>query len=686
MATDPSGGFSWFAARLAYFRSLGRVLGFKSALNDPWQEEAREDFDEQFTKQNLEQNVSIYSSTLSIVNTSRYLMGAKMVYPITRTTAISGNTQQEEDFVKNHFVLQYLVTKRRRRLVTCALQLLATILTLYVSYDMSSAMMTLFENDQLLQDLNHEASRLARASERSNLKRLGCLSGQNLSKHYVDTIGKLGVVGKELDSYGVAIRSQIGINFLLMSILAPLASVDFVLTCWHAYQNDQMRADSLAMVLTPLEARKFNQAQVEAIFATLRMQLLDQIKLSELGAGSTSPHSDRPESYPRGTSCSTEPLQTVKKQNERRRKLLRLLDELSRGRLVRPCTHSFNWLYGLIHIHHISKASFNTEGKFIVSSALTYMNLFEAYNCLAQHLAEMRCERVGQVSLFHQRAPIPVLSQTDWAKLEQFLNREPTLYETIYLVLSMELGYVLPDARYLIHLFEVLFLCLVLTALGIWWIATNIPEYSFHVTQLVQVRAQLESIRRSLAADSATRASDEINLESKLLISYLNFQIFLRRYGSFHELKHLVMMFGFSMATWTFTMLYLVASRLETDNRTMIIGVSFGIMSFINVILFTASHASRVLRDIMKNLVTVLFVLNQHEPELSRESLVVDLWRRQLLSEAEVIHFTATRLLGVNITHTKLIAINVNFVGLCMMMLGFQAHFQQKNKHLQIFR
>ena len=669
-------------AGFVYFRSLYQIFSFQSAVHDPWQMEARDELDEQFTAQSLSQCVDIYPSTIRSLNSCLKVAGARMVYPPSKSLTTLGRARRRRfELVRNHFVLRYVVSRQRKRALTLVLQLLSSLIMIYLAYDMGSAMVKLFKHDQLLQDLNQEASRLMDDSGDARLKRFACLNGQNLSKIYLEKLGKLNNLSGKLVSRGIYLRSLFGTYFLLMTMLAPIATMFFTLTCYHLYRKDRIRADTLAMVLSPFEARKFNQAQVDVAIETLQMQLSQRMRQIKMHRRTQWAHFGRIESYKDMNVRTFGTLMFVVEQHKRRKKLLCLLEQLKREKLVRPCTSSLSWLHGLIHMHHFARYGFEAQTMAFVLIHMTYLQLAEASNHLAQHLADLRCKQIGQVSVFHRLVNMPSLSQTDSSKLEQFLQREPTLFESVCLILPIELKYLLPNVRSFIHLAEVLVLCLVASALGIWWVTALIREYSFQVTHLVQVRAQLESINRDLLSDLVP---DALELESKLLISYLNFQIFRARYKSFHELKHIVMLLGSCLTVWTFALLYFVASRFETDNRLMILIVAIGIMIYINVILFTASHASRVLRGIMEILVAVLSELEKFYPELNQESLVADLWRRQLLSETEIIHCSATRLLGINVTHTKLIAINVNFVGLCMMMFGFQAHFQRRNEHLQL--
>ena len=519
---------------------------------------------------------------------------------------------------------------------------------------------------------------------------------QGLPKDHVKDMNVLNQLSGSLSSAGILIRAQTGVYFMSLLIVVPMMILAYLSTSWFVLLREHIRANSLAMILFPYQSNRHLRSQINNIIARLRRQIVQQsdtcnclkilhgAKKNRSSFATCLYHSKAQE--PVG---SFRPSETQLDFKQNCSHTIKLLNTVQENNLVRPCISSVNWLKNYLRLVYSYLFTYVIVLNQVVA-ILTAPYILEAFNYSAQRLSEMRCEHQfpGQnyVSTLYRIAGIEKLEPGDVSKYEPFLTRDPSWFERIQLAAFVESKYTHFKWKSLVQWSKTIVICLFICISLSWWFFMNVIEFYGNTSLLIQVRSQLKSILQELQRIRQHKhrvARDEYQdeklddrfqteFERKLLISYLTFQLARERYPCHHEFKQLVIIQGSGLSSWCFAAMYLVASTMDTKHMWLTMLLSGNIIAYNNINLFTATYGPRIMQDIMKILITILIDSSELMPATRLRSLVYDLWQRQLLTEGEVVKQATASIFSINITQTKLIVINVNLIGLWLMMVRFQ--------------
>ena len=654
---------------------------FKSARKDPWQTEARNESDELFREKSLKEALPCYSRLLSLLGRSMRVGSIRMV-----ATGPS-DTQQEANSdasLKSGFVICDMISKDNKRPATFLFQFLSLIFVISLVHDQCRSSMLLYEHDKLIMKLTHK-SRAIHKSRVQNSTTIHCLPSQSLPQDYLSDLDELTKLSEVLSSAGILVRAQTVVYFLALLTFAPVSFFYFLTSRWQMLPKQHINSNTLATIFFPYQSNKFLRKQIDAIIVKARNQLSHQLKcgpermISRIGNTFYRLSWIQLKSCPRDLGARNEPIRRIFH-------AIKLLDIILKGKLVRPCIGSHAWFIQALMACYKYWSLYYTIVLPMICLIATVPFFIETFYYSIQRLDDLRCEHQNYVSTLYRIAGIGQLEPSDASKYEPFLTREPSWLERFQLAAFVESKHVLFNQKSLFQWSKFVVITLILSGWSTWWSFLYLSEFFSNTCLLVQVKSQLKSLIKELQQQRRERqaagsrgqypgmVSQEFQerIERKLLIAYVIFQLTRERYASYHNFKQLVMIQGFVFTLWSFSVMYLVASTMEAERIWQIIIISTSIIFYTNMILFTATYDSRLVKGIMKTFIGILINSSDLMPELRYKSIIFDLWQRNLLTEGEVVKMTTARIFHINITHTKLIVVNVNLIGLWLMMVRFQ--------------
>lgn len=152
-----------------------------------------------------------------------------------------------------------------------------------------------------------------------------------------------------------------------------------------------------------------------------------------------------------------------------------------------------------------------------------------------------------------------------------------------------------------------------------------------------------------------------------LTITYLNLELFRRQQSSFGKLINfsLVQLSLFIMVI--FVLCYVAGTTLRTGNNELLLLMSTYAVMIFNIPLVINAHRISKMERIMRNL-TVTLARSSQLDWLSQSQLM-NLWRRQVLTDREVISLFASSLLGVPVTYQRVLSFNAYLAALWLILL-----------------
>lgn len=190
-----------------------------------------------------------------------------------------------------------------------------------------------------------------------------------------------------------------------------------------------------------------------------------------------------------------------------------------------------------------------------------------------------------------------------------------------------------------------------------------------------QVMANLFDLEKNKQSNPQYKGRKSIDNESsnrnkllkELTITYLNFELFRRQQASHGKLIYFSLA---QLSTYLASILllcYIVGTTLKSYNNGLILFMStFSVMFFNLPLLISAQRMSKI-QMIMRSLTITL----ARGSQLSwlKQSHLLGLWRKQVLSENEVVRLFSSSLFGVNLTYQKVITLNAYLVVLWIILL-----------------
>ena len=700
-------------------RAFLDVWTFKFSSDDPWQIETDElaDF-----------NDPVRPRLVKLLNSFMFLLRIKLV------KLSGGRVADDEMEYKDQIILVDAMRKSDKSPRLLLRQLMALSLLLYLVLDLGTTMVLLHQHDSSIPKLRSEAIRLQRLLG-GNLTQSDCINSNLLSKQYQTSLNETIRISKILDARGQTIRSRLGVEFFTRSIFGPLSLYSFLLISHQLFAKDCVRSYGLAMLMFPKKAQELVQTHLDQVLVSLRRCHLN----SQAKAEKLRPHQGREFALSRECACREDailaldnednhaiwcpscltanleaetrlapPRQTQntepKHRTQRRQTLPKILDEIHNKRLARPFFLSTNWQRSITGSVYLNLLACLAVAALFVTAYIVLPCSIESCSYFDQHLSELKCKRQADglneknqtiLSLASRIFAIQPLSRDDEALYEPLLSSSilPTWSERTYFGMFVELKYLFHNtAAYLLALKVTLPYAITCLWSTFWYIVFSI-DFVVNIGSLLQIRAQLSSLRRHLNSNELKQKPtpqtegnsngglvnkmDLSQLELKLTIIYINYQLFRKRYSPYHEIKQLILGQVLGLTIWCMALLYFVASTLETTNLALVITSSGLVIFYLNLVLLMASYVLRLISRIMRDLLIIHANMVEVLPERSIAELpILDLWRRQLLSEHEINLFTATQFISISVTHRRLVTVNVHLIGLWLLLWKFQARFK----------
>lgn len=185
-----------------------------------------------------------------------------------------------------------------------------------------------------------------------------------------------------------------------------------------------------------------------------------------------------------------------------------------------------------------------------------------------------------------------------------------------------------------------------------------IKVMEYHQEHLAYVN-DLES-RFNHKLDQQRLDDERFNLTKILTITYLNFELFRQHYKSFRELMNFLTFFLFSISLNNSLVSYLVVANYDRDVIIIwIINIVFVLV--LNVFVSSCVYLISHIEKLYKSMITISIKSSHVSMENSQ---IINLWRRQMLKQTEIMNSYCIQLLGNKFTFSTLIAIDSYIVAL----------------------
>lgn len=194
------------------------------------------------------------------------------------------------------------------------------------------------------------------------------------------------------------------------------------------------------------------------------------------------------------------------------------------------------------------------------------------------------------------------------------------------------------------------------------WVQTFMLNLVYNINWRWQIANQLHNCtsavvesRQHLGAHNARERWRRTT--SLLTISYINYELLRRQQGAHRKLTGFLINQVAVLASVVFAISYLVACQLKFDRPSYQTAIlTMFILILANIYLLLASVSAKLYERLMGELSKL--VANLTSDQQLADSLMLELWRRQLLDDDEMSKLTSNELLGAKISYENLIALN----------------------------
>lgn len=361
--------------------------------------------------------------------------------------------------------------------------------------------------------------------------------------------------------------------------------------------------------------------------------------------------------------------QTIAKKDDQ---YTRILKQIKYLRLVKPANVSSRWHRNLVKLNNTF-----VLGLFLIAvfAQTAYLSTF-----ILVDLVVMSHNRLQSMSCSHSLGPnatflgsfTPIVqfsSENHLATYKSHLNggKNDTI-DLLNLALTIESKYYLNRAMLWFHLLEV---CVAFVNCAFWsglWANFYLIGLIDKATWIGQIRRQTnECIRLSnlQKLHKSTRMSfnhrDELELIKMLTITLLNFELFRRKHSKFKSLKN--SLFGhFAFFSFvSFSAGYIVARRIHNYYNGYVVIPSTIIVIMMDLYLISSSYLSKKIERLMRDMTNVVARCYSERINTDLE-YPLQLWQRQMLTEAELNTVFASTFLGFYVTYKTIVAVNVYLI------------------------
>jgi hypothetical protein len=395
--------------------------------------------------------------------------------------------------------------------------------------------------------------------------------------------------------------------------------------------------------------------------------------------------------------------------NVQKMNFLMLLDEIRTLGLVRPVVVCSKWRADMRQYILVLMIAFLLISSIMPQISSASIDLVELYLQTLERYKQFQCQRwhpngtLFRPSLRLRKPTTTTLAGTKWAGL--FIDQAEldayesydghTLARLVYMMLFHEPRHMLSINALLFHMARTILIEL-LSACSVLWTSIFMLSFMDKIAWLKQIQSQLDDCRRLVTAhlmsepaagagrfdrgeqvavarrNGAAGPHNDTDqawhglVEKRLLVTYINFELFRRQFKPFRILMNFLVFQVMIFSAMSFFALYLLAAKNETDFKAIAIFVSSCVVGTLNIYLVVASYASKMVECLMKDLTRMLALLANYPKLLTGP--VTNLWRRQLLSKHDVHLLDSTKIVVLTISYQKIISFNVHLVGLWMLL------------------
>lgn len=604
-----------------------------------------------------------------------------------RTAPTVITTKDEEsnsEEIRKNFRTDVVLNFRRKTLLFYSIQFSIMSLISLIVYDLfCSKLPLIYKHDMTMQALRNQLKLLKYSpSSSSMIKSYDCANWTTLPTSYRKIYKEVELISFSLTELGMPARANLGIYFtsLISAAMSP-----FVFYCWPTLflllaEGRRIRAPSLAFVLQPDLAMQILRKRIRNIardFQKGPVSLITPNKLVELE-----------KVYCKNREQSVEFLK-------------RICSSPALQQQVVSSICSYAWRLG-----------FNRLGLFVLISLFFITNmtangltlsctLSDTIRNLEQRLNEIRCQYIYGTSYIHAN---PIILGLRTIKAEDKIHYEEFYKEYLHINTQNDvdqdnssiLDYIKYSLAYLWLLMRLewfyfvdwiafctfLETAILLGVLGLcisFWNLVYVMEFVRTSTLLYQVLARLKWCCKQLEQVASFSEAQDQATELSLVMAFVEYEYFRRNFCYFQQITRLMVYISMLLMASVFVPVYFIASSIEADLRLFYAIVAISIMWIVNTYLMIALWVPKLIANIMKQLMTLAAQMRCVRPDL-QTMRVLQLWRLQYLDAQDLGRFSGVSFFGYVITYKNLVAINVNIIGLLLLVWRVQSQHDWKGR------
>lgn len=530
---------------------------------------------------------------------------------------------------------------------------LIIMITLMVCDLLFSKLILLFRHDIIMQDLRFELHRVQTtfANGSQIIREKECSSWSNLTIEYRETFRKIEKIASRLTAIGMPARSFLGVWFFGITITALSP---FVIYCWptiyiSSIEYEVIKTKTMALIIQPKLALRLLSVHLSNI-----MHDLSRISLASFSSS-----------------------KITREQTNFQKQLI----AIQHRAFIRPqtisCLFSSKWRLGVVRfsliviIFCLIFAALVSVGAVLLSIGVDILRNTQ------QRMRDMLCKYLHGSEFFLVNPIVvsikPLRSEQDRLDYNQFfhdyfLNKEINLiyYGLVYIwnCVWLEFKYYI-DPPGVLTLLELFILLVVLCVCISFWNLIYLLEYLRISTILFQVLRKLTWCSKYI--ESSSGYIDQYNVETYLTVALINYEYFRRQFRHFQVIIQLIIYLIALLAASVFLPIYFIASHFEADAKVFYLFVSVFIVIILNIYLTLALYTPRLIESIMKQVLILSAQMESKQPQMQMLR-AMQLWRKLLMDTQDITRFSGVTFLGFSLTYRNLIAMNVNIVGLFLLM------------------
>ena len=579
--------------------------------------------------------------------------------------------------LRRHIVFNWS-SRNPRALV---IRLVFLLIIIRMTYDLLVHTVLLFEHDRSIQLLRNELTSDKQAAPLSR----NCANWTQMSPTYQRLYEQTVEMSFKMNQYGVGMRSSTGIIFLQTLIIASTPFAYYLWPAWFLGFTNSIQSCAIASLLQPRLAMRRLRAEMHDI-------------LSGLHQGRTRVTTSRwmPDNFLHGHQLDDD-----RALNAEQIAMQSLMDSVGTRASSVPYVATVGW-----HATFIKASLFILAGYQCLSVMITILFaaltiLHELWQHTEQRLAELQCNQsagMGQLTRMFPPNPIILglspLSKADQGAFVGYLNscvssngRQDNFWACtlarIELTFFVERKYLL-GWRATMTLFEELFMLTCLCFWAVLWTSVFFLEFAQIVTTLLQVHSQLDRCiqllirqRERLHMPSHPEGdSERLELNERLAVTYLLYEFFRRHLRPFNKMAQFIIIQVGLFTLVSLAGLYLIATGFDSHRKEFVMAFTLIIICFMNIYLLAASFVPRRFEIVMLQIVRLLANLSDYQrlaagrPDVALigGASLVNIWQRQLLGTTDISRLSVAQLFGMHLSYKKLVALNVNLLGLWLLM------------------